>query len=148
MPRCRFRRAAAALRSVKLQSGEELTADRFVFALGPWLPKIFPEMLGKKIFATRQEVFYFATPPGSRDYSPARMPGWADFNAGDIFYGFPDLENRGVKFAHDKHGVLVDPDTQDRRPTQAAHRRDRRLPRPPLPGAAWRSADRSRGLPV
>ena len=33
-----------------------------------------------------------------------RMPGWADFNAGDIFYGFPDLENRGVKFAHDKHG--------------------------------------------
>ncbi len=61
------------------------------------------------------------------------MPGWADFNAGDIFYGFPDLENRGVKFANDKHGVLVDPDTQDRRPTQAAIDeivafRDRRFP--------------------
>ena len=125
--------SGTALRSVKLQSGEELTADRFVFALGPWLPKIFPEILGKKIFATRQEVFYFATPAGSRDYSPARMPGWADFNAGDIFYGFPDLENRGVKFANDKHGVLVDPDTQDRRPTQAAIDeivafRDRRFP--------------------
>ena len=122
------------LQAVKLQSGEAIAADRFVFALGPWLPKIFPDVLGKKIFATRQEVFYFATPPGEKVFSPAAMPGWADFNAGDIFYGFPDLENRGVKFANDKHGILVDPDTQDRRPTQAAIDeivafRDRRFPR-------------------
>jgi sarcosine oxidase len=121
------------LEAVKLQSGEGLTADRFVFALGPWLPKIFPDVLGKKIFATRQEVFYFATPAGDKSYVPGAMPGWADFNAGDIFYGFPDLENRGVKFANDKHGALVDPDAQDRRPTQAAIDeivafRDRRFP--------------------
>jgi len=121
------------LDAVKLQSGESLAADRFVFALGPWLPKIFPDILGKKIFATRQEVFYFATPPGDRRFLPEAMPGWADFNEGDIFYGFPDLENRGVKFAHDKHGELIDPDTQDRRPTQAALEeivafRDRRFP--------------------
>ena len=121
------------LQGIKLQSGETISADRFVFALGPWLPKIFPNVLGKKIFATRQEVFYFAPPAGSQDYLPAHMPGWADFNAGDIFYGFPDLENRGVKFANDKHGVPVDPDTQDRRPTQAAIDeitafRDRRFP--------------------
>jgi glycine/D-amino acid oxidase-like deaminating enzyme len=135
-----YRRGAALpvqgsgkLDAVKLQSGERLGADRFVFALGPWLPKIFPDVLGKKIFATRQEVFYFATPPGDRRFLPASMPGWADFNAGDIFYGFPDLENRGVKFAHDQHGALIDPDTQDRRPTQAAIDevvafRDRRFP--------------------
>ena len=121
------------LETVKLKSGESLSGDRFVFALGPWLPKIFPEVLGKKIFATRQEVFYFAAPPGDKSYLPGAMPGWADFNAGDIFYGFPDLENRGVKFANDKHGVLVDPETQDRRPTQAAideivEFRDRRFP--------------------
>ena len=122
-----------SLEAVRLQSGESLTADRFVFALGPWLPKIFPDVLGKKIFATRQEVFYFAKPAGDARYSPAAMPGWADFNAGDIFYGFPDLENRGVKFAHDQHGALIDPDTQDRRPTQKALDevvafRDRRFP--------------------
>ena len=126
--------SGSELQGVKLQSGETIAADRFVFALGPWLPKIFPDVLGKKIFATRQEVFYFATPPGEKIFSPAAMPGWADFNAGDIFYGFPDLENRGVKFANDKHGVLVDPDTQDRRPTQAAIDeiiafRDRRFPK-------------------
>jgi len=61
------------------------------------------------------------------------MPGWADFNGGDIFYGFPDLEGRGVKFAHDQHGVEVDPDTQSRKPTEAALAeivafRDRRFP--------------------
>ena len=126
--------SGTSLNSIKLQSGETLSADRFVFALGPWLPKIFPDVLGKKIFATRQEVFYFSTPPGDKIFSPASMPGWADFNAGDIFYGFPDLENRGVKFANDKHGVPVDPDTQDRRPTQAAIDeiiafRDRRFPK-------------------
>ena len=126
--------SGSELEGVKLQSGETIAADRFVFALGPWLPKIFPDVLGKKIFATRQEVFYFATPPGEKIFSPAAMPGWADFNAGDIFYGFPDLENRGVKFANDKHGVLVDPDTQYRRPTQAAIDeiiafRDRRFPK-------------------
>jgi glycine/D-amino acid oxidase-like deaminating enzyme len=61
------------------------------------------------------------------------MPGWADVNGGDLYYGFPDLEARGVKFARDTHGVLVDPDTQSRRPTEQALAdiiafRDRRFP--------------------
>jgi glycine/D-amino acid oxidase-like deaminating enzyme len=123
----------SALDAVRLRSGETIAADRFVFALGPWLPKIFPDLLGRRIFATRQEVFFFAPPAGDRRFLPAAMPGWADFNEGDVFYGFPDLENRGVKFAHDAHGALVDPDTQSRMPTQAALAdiiafRDRRFP--------------------
>ncbi|MEO6582273.1 MAG: FAD-dependent oxidoreductase, partial [Sphingomicrobium sp.] len=82
---------------------------------------------------TRQEVFFFAPPAGDRRFLPEAMPGWADFNGGDMFYGFPDLENRGVKFAYDVHGVEVDPDTQDRRPSDAALAeviafRDRRFP--------------------
>ena len=110
-----------------------MTADRFVFALGPWLAKYFTGLLASRIFATRQEVFFFAPPSGDRRFLPGAMPGWADFNDGDIFYGFPDLENRGVKFAHDAHGIRVDPDTQDRRHTEAALAeivafRDRRFP--------------------
>ena len=121
------------LERVRLASGEALTADRFVFALGPWFPKLFPDVIGERILPTRQEVFYFATPPGDRRFLPKAMPGWADFNGGDIFYGFPDLEGRGAKFAHDQHGIAVDPDSQDRRPTQAAldeiiAYRDRRFP--------------------
>ena len=121
------------LKSVRLAGGGKLEADAFVFALGPWLPKLFPDLLGNRIFATRQEIFYFAPPKGDRRFLPEAMPGWADFNQGDMFYGFPDLEGRGVKFAHDKHGAYVDPDTQSREPTKAALDeviafRDRRFP--------------------
>ena len=127
------RGTGAELKDIRLSSGERVAADRFVFALGPWLPKLFPDVIGPRILATRQEVFFFAPPAGDRRFLPGAMPGWADFNGGDIFYGFPDLESRGVKFAHDAHGVLVDPDTQDRRPTEAALAeiiayRDRRFP--------------------
>jgi len=125
--------SSGELHEVRLTSGEAIRADRFVFALGPWLPKLFPDVIGPRIQATRQEVFYFAPPAGDRRFLPRTMPGWADFNGGDMFYGFPDLEGRGVKFAHDLHGVEVDPDTQDRRPTDAALAevtafRDRRFP--------------------
>jgi glycine/D-amino acid oxidase-like deaminating enzyme len=125
-------RTGPRLDEVRLSSGERIRADRFVFAAGPWLPKLFPEVIGPRILPTRQEVFFFS-PPADRRFLPDAMPGWADFNGGDIFYGFPDLESRGVKFAHDAHGVEVDPDTQDRRPTPAALAeiiayRDRRFP--------------------
>jgi sarcosine oxidase len=118
---------------VRLDTGERIGADAFVFAVGPWLPKLFPDVIGTRIRPTRQEIFFFAPPAGDRRFLPTAMPCWADFNHGDMFYGFPDLESRGVKFAHDVHGPEVDPDTQDRRPTQAAHDeviafRDRRFP--------------------
>ena len=125
--------AAAVLDEIELTSGEHVGADMFAFALGPWLPKLFPDVVGRRILATRQEVFFFAPPAGDARFSPQAMPCWADFYDGNMFYGFPDLESRGVKFAHDAHGVEVDPDTQDRRPTKGALEeilafRDRRFP--------------------
>ena len=108
-----------ALEGVRTTAGETLRAERYVFACGPWLPKLFPSLLGGRIFPTRQEVFFFAPENGDERFSPARLPGWADFNAGDIYYGFPDLEGRGFKIAHDEHGERFDPDTGDRRPSAA-----------------------------
>lgn len=107
--------------------------DHIVLALGPWLPKLLPGLLGGRIVATRQEVFTFAPPSGDARFTPALMPGWADFNGGDLYYGFPDLEGRGVKFARDTHGPEVDPDRNDRKFTEAALAdvigfRDRRFP--------------------
>jgi len=90
-----------------------------VFACGPWLPKLFPAVLGRRIFPTRQEVFFFAPEPGDDRFGPHRLPGWIDFNDGDIYYGFPDLESRGFKIAHDRHGPPIDPDTGDRQVTAA-----------------------------
>jgi len=106
--------AGKTLASVETLGGVTLRAQQFVFACGPWLPKLFPEVLGARIFPTRQEVFFFAPPSGDTSFEPARMPGWADFNGGDIYYGMPDLEARGFKVAHDQHGVAIDPDRGDR----------------------------------
>jgi glycine/D-amino acid oxidase-like deaminating enzyme len=124
--------STGTLDEILLSSGERFAADRFVFALGPWLPKTFPDVIGARIRPTRQEVFFFAPPSGDRRFLADTMPGWCDFNRGDMYYGFPDLETRGVKFAHDAHGIEIDPDTQDRRPSEAALEviafRDRRFP--------------------
>jgi len=124
---------SATLTDISLSTGECFGADHFVFALGPWLPKLFPEVIGRRILPTRQEIFFFAPPAGDPRFTTGTMPCWADFNHGDMFYGFPDLEGRGVKFAHDVHGPVVDPETQDRRATEAALAevvafRDRRFP--------------------
>jgi glycine/D-amino acid oxidase-like deaminating enzyme len=107
------------LDGVRTAGGEILRAARYVFACGPWLPKVFPSLLGSRIFPTRQEVFFFAPENGDQRFQPGRLPGWADFNDGDIYYGFPDLEARGFKIAHDRHGPRFDPDTGDRQATAA-----------------------------
>jgi sarcosine oxidase len=111
--------AQTELERLNTENGETISAGSYVFAAGPWLPKLFPALLGKRIFPTRQEVFYFAPPAGDARFLPGRLPGWADFNQGDIFYGMPDLEARGFKIAHDAHGPSMDPDAGDRLPSPA-----------------------------
>jgi monomeric sarcosine oxidase len=100
------------LSSVRTTSGKEIFADRFVFACGPWLPKLFPDVLGELIHVTRQEVFFFGRPPGDRSFGLGAMPAWIDFN--DLVYGLPDLDGRGFKIAIDAHGPEFDPDTGER----------------------------------
>jgi sarcosine oxidase len=100
------------IEAVATQSGEAMRAATFVFACGPWLPKLFPDLLGDRIFATRQEILYFGPPPGDRRFSPPAMPAWIDF--GEEMYGVPDIEARGFKIAFDRHGPPFDPDTGDR----------------------------------
>lgn len=109
-------RVAGPLGSVAIESGEVLEADRFVFACGPWLGTMFPDVLGDAIRPSRQEILYFGTPPGDDRYSPRRMPAWLEF--GDrIVYGLPDVHGRGVKVADDTRGPAFDPDRGDRVPT-------------------------------
>jgi len=88
------------------------SAGQFVFACGPWLGKVFPELLGQRIFPTRQEVFFFGSPAGDDRFAPPALPTWL-FNNDEV-YGMPDIESRGLKMARDAHGERVDPDTQSR----------------------------------
>jgi sarcosine oxidase len=98
-----------------LLNGDALAADAVIYACGPWLPKVFPALLGERIFVTRQEIAFIAPPDGDDRFEAAALPGWADFNGGDLYYGFPNLEGRGFKIARDTHGAAFDPDTGDRR---------------------------------
>lgn len=98
------------LESLSISNGQSISAAKHVFACGPWLPKIFPDLLGERIHPTRQEVFYFSA-PGNR-FSPPRLPTWIDFK--NEAYGLPDIEGLGVKVAIDRHGTSFDPDDGDR----------------------------------
>ena len=103
------------LESIQTTEGKRISAGQFVFACGPWLGKMFPELLGPRIFPTRQEVFFFGTPPGDRRFAPPTLPTWL-FTMDEV-YGMPDLESRGLKVALDTHGMCIDPDTQSRIPS-------------------------------
>lgn len=87
-----------------------ISADSYVFACGAWLGKVLPDILGERIFPTRQEVFFFGIPPGDTRFEPPQMPVWIDFGDDRGMYGFPDLEGRGFKVAFDLHGPAFDPD--------------------------------------
>jgi sarcosine oxidase len=104
--------ATGKLGSVKCSNGDSVSAGQFVFACGPWLGKVFAEILGQRIFPTRQEVFFFGVPPGDARFAPPALPTWL-FQE-DEYYGMPDIEGRGLKIALDRHGEHADPDTQMR----------------------------------
>jgi monomeric sarcosine oxidase len=120
------------LNSIQTTSGIRIDAERFVFACGPWLPKLFPELLGELIHVTRQEVFFFGVPPGDEGFNQGVLPAWIDFN--ELVYGLPNLDGRGFKLAIDAHGPKFDPDTGERVVTPAGLKAAReylarRLPR-------------------
>ncbi|MFN2497835.1 MAG: FAD-dependent oxidoreductase [Pyrinomonadaceae bacterium] len=102
----------ARFKFVETTAGSRILADKFVFACGPWLPKLFPGLLAELIHVTRQEVFFLGLPAGDDRYLPDKLPAWIDFN--DLVYGIPNLENRGVKIAIDEHGPPFDPDSGER----------------------------------
>ena len=105
-------REARKVEHITTSQGERIVAGQFVFACGAWLGKIFPDVLGARIFPSRQEVFFFGIPAGETHFAPPSLPTWL-FQE-DLFYGMPDIESRGLKIAFDEHGERVDPDTQSR----------------------------------
>jgi sarcosine oxidase len=125
-------RGSGGVASIATRSGERIEAKRFVFACGAWLGKIFPKVLGERIFPSRQEVFFFGVPPGDTRFAPAALPTF--LFQGDQSYGMPDLEGRGFKIALDRHGVRVDPDTQSRMVAEEAAEEVRRYVARRFPG--------------
>jgi len=102
-----------ALKQVSLQDGDVLEADAFVFACGPWLPSLFPDVVGANITATRQDVHYFGTPAGDAWFTDRHLPVWIDFGDKQI-YGLPSIGATGFKVADDAPGPTIDPTSGQR----------------------------------
>jgi len=103
-----------------------IEADVFVYACGPWLGKLFPDVIGERVRPTRQEVHYFGTPRGSTAYAAGHFPIWIDFGE-RIIYGIPDIHGRGFKVADDTRGAAFDPTNGNRKPSEAGIERARHL---------------------
>jgi glycine/D-amino acid oxidase-like deaminating enzyme len=105
--------AAGRMARIELSDGSNLSADQFVFACGPWLKSMFPEVLGPHLRISRQEMFYFGTPADDNRFDAGVMPAWTDLGD-EVWYGIPGGEQRGFKVADDAHGPKHDPSTTER----------------------------------
>jgi glycine/D-amino acid oxidase-like deaminating enzyme len=118
--------ASGSMRQVALSDGSTLQADTFVFACGPWLGRLFPDVVGPRIQPTRQEVYFFGTPAGDARFLEEQMPVWVHM-AERVYYGIPGCERRGFKIADDTRGEPFDPTAGERVPTPAGIEAARRF---------------------
>lgn len=126
---------AVGRRLKNVVSGSSTISGRaFVFACGPWLPRLFPALLKRKIAVTRKDVFYFGTPPGDERFDVSRLPVWLEL--GTKCYGIPSVDGRGFKATADLPGRAVDPSTMSRTPSAAILKVTRACLKRRFPGMA------------
>ena len=87
-------RAGGKLETVTLSSGETVSAGSFVFAVGAWLPKVFPVLMKDKLSVRKAGYYMFGTPPGDTRFSVPNLP-----NTG---LGLPSINGAGF-------GLLINP---------------------------------------
>ncbi len=121
------------LDALRLEPGAGLSAGTYVFALGPWFPKAFPELMGRRLRIPMGHVLYLRTPPGDNSYSYPNLPSY-NFRG---VTGWPALpvDNRGfrVRTGGQPPG---DPDTSRRWLLEEEYERPRKFLRERFPGLA------------
>jgi sarcosine oxidase len=99
------------VQSVALSTGETVSAGTFIFAAGPWLLTMFPELLDKKLRVAKSGHGMIGLPAGQgRDYSYPILP---NTNA-----MLPNVDGLGLAVMMPVGTTPVDPDTHDRVPTE------------------------------
>lgn len=64
------------LTNIQLQDGDAVGGQLFVFALGPWFPKFFPDIIGDKIKIPMGHVYYYGTPPHDKRFTHPNIPSF------------------------------------------------------------------------
>ncbi len=109
---------------ITLEPGGRLEAQTFVFAVGPWFPKLMPELLGDRIRIPLGHVFYYGAPPGDLRFNAPQCPS----------YNFPGVTGWPI-LGHDSRGFRVrvggrqadDPDSSVRFIPEEFHEPARRV---------------------
>ena len=96
-----------------LLDGRRLEADRIIIAPGPWLPRLFPALIGPLMRTPRRELFFFAAPPGDMRFTCEHLPCLADFDG----WTSSDIGG-GLKVAPRMRNTPLDPDSDPGPPNQ------------------------------
>ncbi len=127
---------------VTVDESQRISGGTFVFALGPWFPKFFPDLMGKRLrIRTLGHVYYVSTPPGDESY---RVPNLPSYNVPGVT-GWPALP-------HDARGFRIrtgghrddDPDTSVRWIDPQYHSRPREVLAKYFPALAERPFNETR----
>jgi sarcosine oxidase len=113
-------RADASGVEVETASGH-YTADYLFITAGPWAQQALAS-LGLPLHVRRKTLWWLEV-EDARPFDPARFPVFiADAGHGEI-YGFPVIDEFGLKIADHSGGEVTTPETVDRttKPAEAAH---------------------------
>lgn len=118
------RRTGERLHEVAVQNGDALAAERFVFACGPWFPKVFPALMGNRLRIPIGHTFYFGVPPGDSRFMFPNMPSYGVPGC----TGWPALtgDHRGFRVRTGGRPP-EDPDYSDRWIAEEHHVRPRQI---------------------
>jgi glycine/D-amino acid oxidase-like deaminating enzyme len=119
-------RDGGKLQQLTLDTGTTLGADQYVFACGPWLPKVLPDVMTDRLRTPMGRVVYFGTPVGDERFIYPHLPS---FNFPGVT-GWPCLpvDNQGFRV----RGSTPKPQPQTADGTGAASQ-PQPPPRPPVP---------------
>jgi len=134
-------RIEAGRATVETDAGP-FTGDRLVLCPGAWAAGLL-QLPAVPLVVLRKSLFWYAPEPADRAaHEPGALPCFA-FDAPEGFcYGFPALDDRGVKLAdHSGGAVVTDPLTVDRSVDSAERRRVETWLAAHLPRAGGRPTD-------
>ena len=87
--------------SVRLDTGEEISADRVVVAAGAWVTKLFPELVAD--LTTYRTSFVYLEPPADLKQAWERAPVILDVGGETDGYILPPSGSGGLKFGSGLH---------------------------------------------
>ncbi len=104
--------------TVTLESGEQLSAGKLLIAAGPWAPQLLAP-LGVPLVVRRKHLYWF--PAEDTCYHQDHgCPTFLFELPQGVFYGFPQIDELGLKVAEHSGGQVVEDPLADLRQLDAA----------------------------